>query len=256
MRKRSIGAILLAFSLFLVAAGCKRKAPPPPPPPPPPQPEAPPPAKPVIRTFVAEPSTIQRGESATLRWEVENADSVSIDQGIGTVPASGTRQVFPSTTTTYTLTAIGPGGTATATARVTVTEPPPPPPPPAAPKKTLSQRLAEEVRDAYFDFDKYDIRPDARVTLTQNAEALKSILKDFPNAVIVIEGHCDERGSNEYNLGLGDRRATAAKEFLVQLGVPEANLRTISYGEERPQCQEHNEECWQLNRRVHFSAGE
>ncbi len=257
MRKRQISAVLLACSLFLVAAGCKKKVPPPPPPPPPPKPEAPPPPRPVIKQFVAEPSTIQRGQSATLRWAVENADTVSIDQGIGTVPATGERRVFPSQSTTYTLTAQGPGGTATATARVTVTEPPPPPPPPPQPpKKSLSERLAEEVKDVYFDFDKYDIRPDARETLIQNASALKAILQDFPGATITLEGHCDERGSNEYNLGLGDRRATAVKEFLVQLGVPADALRTISYGEERPQCTESNEECWQRNRRVHFSAGQ
>ena len=255
MNKRNISATLLALSLFLVVAGCKKKAPPPPPPPPPPKP-APAPAKPVVSTFVAEPSTIQRGQSSTLRWSVSNATAVSVDQGIGTVQSSGTRRVFPSSTTTYRLTAKGPGGSASATARVTVTQPPPPPPPPAPPpKKTLSQRLAEEVRDAYFDYDKYNIRPDAQSTLTRSANALKSIISDFPNAVISIEGHCDERGSAEYNLGLGDRRATAAREFLVQLGVAQSRLRTISYGKERPQCTQSNEGCWQRNRRAHFSAG-
>jgi peptidoglycan-associated lipoprotein len=173
------------------------------------------------------------------------------------VQSSGNRQVFPSNTTTYRLTAKGPGGTSEATATVTVTQPPPPPPPaPKPPKRTLSQRLAEEVQDAYFDFDKFDIRPDARDALTRNATALRSILSDFPDAVVTVEGHCDERGSSEYNLGLGDRRATAAKEFLVQLGVSGDRLRTISYGKERPQCTESNEDCWQRNRRAHFSAGQ
>ncbi len=270
MNKRNVSAILLAFSLFLIAAGCKKKAPPPPPPPPPPKPKPAPP-KPVIATFVAEPSSIQRGQSSTLRWSVQNATNISINQGIGSVQASGSRRVFPSSTTTYTLTAKGPGGTATAQATVNVTQPPPPPPPPPKPpKKSLSQRLAEEVQDAYFDFDKYDIRSapekpvcdtaecrqDARATLTRDAEALKAILNDFPSAVITVEGHCDERGSAEYNLGLGDRRATSAKEFLVSLGVPESRLRTVSYGKERPVCTESNEECWQRNRRVHFSAGQ
>lgn len=257
MNQRKIRLLVLAFSLLLVAAGCKKKAPPPPPPPPPPPKEAPAPPGPSISTFVAEPSTIQRGQSSTLRWATSNATEVSISPGIGAVQSSGNRQVFPSDTTTYTLTAKGPGGTATATATVTVTQPPPPPPPPPKPpKKSLSQRLAEEVQDAYFDFDKFDIRPDARETLTRNASALRSILADFPDAVITIEGHCDERGSAEYNLGLGDRRATAAKEFLVQLGIPGDRLRTISYGKERPQCTESNESCWQKNRRAHFSAGQ
>jgi peptidoglycan-associated lipoprotein len=112
------------------------------------------------------------------------------------------------------------------------------------------------VQDAYFDYDKSDIRSDARDTLTNNANALKSILVDFPNASIVLEGHCDERGSAEYNLGLGDRRATSAKEFLVQLGVPSDKVKTISYGKEHPACTESNEACWQKNRRVHFSPGQ
>ncbi len=256
MNKRNISAILLACSLFLIVAGCKKKAPPPPPPPPPPPKEVPKP-KPMIATFVAEPSTIQRGESSTLRWKVENATDISINQGIGTVQSSGDRRVFPSSATTYTLTAKGPGGSATATARVDVTQPPPPPPPPPKPpKKTLSQRLAEEVQDAYFDYDKSNVRPDAQTVLTRNASALRSILSDFPSAVITIEGHCDERGSAEYNLALGDRRATSAREFLVDLGVSESRLRTISYGKERPQCTESNESCWQRNRRAHFSAGQ
>jgi len=173
------------------------------------------------------------------------------------VQSSGDRKVFPSSTTTYTLTAKGPGGEATATARVNVTAPPPPPPAPEPPpKKTLSQRLSEDVQDAYFDYDKSSIRDDARATLTRNAAALKGILSEFQNAVITVEGHCDERGSAEYNLALGDRRATAAKEFLVELGVSGARLRTISYGKERPQCTESDESCWQRNRRAHFSAGQ
>ena len=90
------------------------------------------------------------------------------------------------------------------------------------------------MQDAFFDYDKSDIRADARDALTQDAAALKSILADFPNATIVVEGHCDERGSAEYNLGLGDRRASSAKDFLVQLGVPADRLKTISYGKERP----------------------
>ncbi len=116
--------------------------------------------------------------------------------------------------------------------------------------------MVSEVKDAMFDYDKSDIRADAREALTQDASALKSILADFPNATITIEGHCDERGSAEYNIGLGDRRATAAKDFLVQLGVPADKLKTISYGKERPQCTDANEECYQKNRRDHFAAAQ
>jgi peptidoglycan-associated lipoprotein len=181
---------------------------------------------------------------------------VSIDPGIGSVQASGSRQVYPGDTTTYTMTAKGPGGSASATATVTVTVPPPPPPPPVEQKKGLVERLATDVQDSFFDYDKSDVREDARAILTRDADALKAIFRDFPDAVVQVEGHCDERGSAEYNLGLGDRRATSAKDFLVQLGVGADKLKTISYGKERPQCTESNEGCYQKNRRAHFSAAQ
>jgi peptidoglycan-associated lipoprotein len=113
-----------------------------------------------------------------------------------------------------------------------------------------------ELQDGYFDYDKSDIRADAQTALTQDAATLKTVIADFPSAVLTLEGHCDERGSAEYNQALGDRRASAAKDFLVQLGVPADKLKTISYGKERPQCTEQNESCWQKNRRVHFSTGQ
>jgi peptidoglycan-associated lipoprotein len=258
MTKRKIGAVLLSVSLILFAAGCKKKVPPPPPPPPP-QPTAtptpPPPPKPSVQ-LSAEPGTIERGQSATLRWTVSDATEISIAPGIGTVTARGDREVSPVDTTTYTLTATGPGGTETASATVTVTVPPPPPAPTPEPKKTLSELLSTQVQDAYFDYDKSDIREDARTALTHDAEALKQIFAEVPDAVVQIEGNCDERGSAEYNLGLGDRRATAAKDFLVQLGVPADKLKTISYGKERPVCTESNEECWQKNRHDHFAAAQ
>jgi peptidoglycan-associated lipoprotein len=123
-------------------------------------------------------------------------------------------------------------------------------------KPTIDQMLSGTVTDAYFDYDKSDIREDARGNLTKDADALKAIFASFPDATISIEGHCDDRGSAEYNLALGDRRATAAKEFLTQLGVPGDKLKTISYGKERPQCTDHDESCWQKNRRAHFSTGQ
>jgi len=255
MNKRKISVVLLSMSLILFAAGCKKKTPPPPPPPPPaPKVEAPAPPKPSVQ-FTAEPSTIERGQSATLRWSVSDATDVTIAPAVGPVSARGDRQVSPTDTTTYTLSAKGPGGTETATATVTVAVPPPPPPPPVA-KKSLSELLSTEVQDAYYDYDKSDIREDARATLTRNADALKRIFAEMPDAVVVLEGHCDERGSAEYNLGLGDRRAAGAKEFLQQLGVPADKVKTISYGKERPQCTESNEDCYQKNRRAHFSAAQ
>jgi peptidoglycan-associated lipoprotein len=257
---RKVSAFVLALSLSFFAAGCKKKAPAPPPPPPPKQ-DVPAPAaavKPTVTQFEAEPSTIEKGQASTLRWAVSgDASSISISPGIGTVEASGNRQVYPATTTTYTLTATGAGGTSTSTATVNVTNPPPPPPPsPKAPTRTLSDILKSDVTDALFDYDKSDIREDARAALTRDADVLKSVLSQYPNAVVIVEGHCDERGSAEYNLGLGDRRATAAREFLVQLGVPADRLKPVSYGKERPQCTESNEACWQKNRRAHFEAGQ
>jgi len=259
--KRKWMVLWIALSLAMFAAGCKKKAPPPPPPPPPAPAAAPEPVKPVAPTvaqFSAEPTSIQRGQSSTLRWEVSgNVTSVSIDNAIGNVQNTGNRRVFPSDSTTYTLTATGPGGSTTASATVTVSAPPPPPPP-EAPKQTITmeQRLSSDVQDVYFDYDKSDVSGEARDVLTRDAAAIKSIIADFPNASVVVEGHCDERGSAEYNLGLGDRRASSAKDFLVQLGVPADRLKTISYGKERPQCTESNESCWQKNRRAHFSPGQ
>ncbi len=208
----------------------------------------------MIAQFTAEPDSIERGQASTLRWSVNDATSVTIE-GLGAVQTNGSRQVFPSNTTTYTLTATG-TRTVKATATVNVTVPPPPPTGPPADKKPFTSRLESEITDAYFDYDSSDIREDARNALTRDADALKAILRDFPNNSLVLEGHCDERGSAEYNLGLGDRRATAAKEFLIQLGIPGDRLKTISYGKERPQCADSNEACWQKNRRAHFSAGQ
>ena len=258
--RNKLGTLLLMVMLALFAAGCKKKVPPPtptPPPPPPPKAEVVKPAAPRVSSFEAEPSTVERGQAVTLRWSVTGeATEVRIEPGIGTINASGSRQVFPSNTTTYTLTATGPGGSNSATASVNVTAPPPPAPPPPRVTRSLTEWLAQEVQDAYFDYDSSTIREDARAVLSRNAEVLKAIFAEHRDASIGVEGHADERGSAEYNLGLADRRATAAKEFLVQLGVPEGRLKPVSYGKERPQCTESNEGCWQRNRRAHFSVGQ
>ena len=261
--KRKFSIICLALALAMFAAGCKKKVPAPAPPPPPP-PVVQPPAAAAGRSDRCAVHGGAHLDSARpvvphcVGKSPAHVTSVSINQGVGTVQSTGSSRVSPSDSTTYTLTATGPGGSVTSSATVNVSAPPPPPPPPPppAPTVTIDQRLGSDVQDAYFDYDKTDIRSDARDALSKNAAALKSILSDFPNASIVIEGHCDERGSAEYNLGLGDRRASAAKEFLQGLGVPADRLKTISYGKERPQCTEQNETCWQKNRRVHFVAGQ
>lgn len=266
MNKRTLNAAVFCAMLLVASAGCKKKAPAPPPPPPPAPtatptpPPPPPPPKPQaarINSFTAEPQTIQRGQSATLSWSVANATDISINQGLGAVAANGTRQVFPANTTTYNLTARSAGGNDMRSVTVNVTVPtPPPPPPPTAPKVSGAEMLSREAQDAYFDYDKNDIRDDARQALTRDADLLKRIFAADPSFSVVIEGHCDERGSAEYNLGLGDRRATSAKDFLVGLGLPEGRIRIISYGKERPVCTEADEACYQRNRRAHLAPAQ
>lgn len=114
--------------------------------------------------------------------------------------------------------------------------------------------LLAAIQDAYFDYNRHDLRADAVSALEKNVAALRSILRGLPNLSITIEGHCDERGSAEYNLGLGDQRARTAREFLIALGIPGSQLRAISFGKERPQCVESNDACWQKNRRAHLAA--
>ncbi len=125
--------------------------------------------------------------------------------------------------------------------------------PDAATKARIDELLAK-IEDAYFDYDKHTLRPDAISALQADSTELRDILKDYPEYKLTIEGHCDERGSAEYNMALGDQRARAAKDYLVQVGIPSDQLSLISYGKERPVCEDHNEACWQKNRRVHIVA--
>jgi peptidoglycan-associated lipoprotein len=232
---------LIAAVLALVAlSACNKKKPTPPPPsvPPPPAPTA---------SLNANPTTVDRGQQVTLSWRTENATDVSIQPGVGKVDLSGSQSVTPTESTTYRLTANGPGGTQEATARVTVNQPPPPPPPQQT-SETLQQSFASNVKDVYFDYDKDDLRPDGQAAAQADAQWLKA----HPQAKITIEGHCDERGSTEYNLDLGDRRARSVMNALVQLGVPSSQMSTKSFGKEAPFCTESNEDCWQRNRVGHF----
>ena len=130
-----------------------------------------------------------------------------------------------------------------------VAAPPPPPPAPAPPRSAPAEfRPHPELGDVFFDFDRYALKPDAARTL----DASIAWLKANPSALVLIEGHCDERGTNAYNLVLGERRARAALEYLVSRGVAAARIEMISYGEERPACTERSETCWSRNRRAHF----
>lgn len=124
---------------------------------------------------------------------------------------------------------------------------------PDAATKARIQDLLDRIQDAYFDYDKHNIRPDAQKTLTDDAHTLAEILKDYPEYKLTVEGYCDERGSEEYNLALGDARAKQAKDYLVTLGIPGNQLRTVSYGKDKPVCTDSTESCWQKNRRAHIT---
>jgi peptidoglycan-associated lipoprotein len=231
---------VLATLLFLaLISGCGNKKTPPPPPPPPP-------AKPVTATLSANPASIQSGQSSTLTWSAENADQVTLNGKA--VDPNGSQSVSPTQTTSYHLAATGKGGNQSADATVTVTQPPPPPPPPP-PSVTDEQLFAQSVVDIYFDYDKYDLRSDAQQALNQAAQAISQ----HPNWKVRIEGNCDERGSTEYNLSLGSNRAQAAKDALAKAGVGPDQLTTISYGKEKPVCNDATEDCWQKNRHDHFT---
>ena len=237
-------ALLVAGLVATVfTAGCKKKpvaaAPPPPPAVEQPKPQ------PTV-TLSANPTSITKGDSSTLSWSSTNATQLTIAPEVGTVTAEGSTKVTPGDSTTYTVTASGPGGSASATARVVVSTPPPPPE--KAPEPDYNKIFTDEVRDAYFDFNKADIRPDARQALAKTAE----LLRNYPQFRVTIEGHCDERGSTEYNLALGDRRAGAVKQYLVSLGISADRMTTVSFGKEKPFCTQSNETCWQQNRRGHF----
>jgi peptidoglycan-associated lipoprotein len=235
------GALLSATLAMVFAVGCKKKpaaAPAPPPPPPPPA------AKPSV-SIQANPTTIDKGGSSTLSWTSTDATQLTIAPDVGGVNAQGSTQVSPASSTTYTVTASGPGGSADSSVRVTVNQPAPPPPPP--PARDLGQEFLANVHTVYFDFNKADIRTDQRDGLAHSAE----FLRQNPQIKLTIEGNCDSRGSTEYNLVLGDRRASAVKNYLVQLGISADRINTVSYGKEKPVCQEENESCWQQNRNGH-----
>jgi peptidoglycan-associated lipoprotein len=242
MKQLTLRSSALVFALggILFLGACDKKQPPPP------QPAPPAPAAPTA-SLTASPDRIDKGQSTTLTWQTSNATDISID-GVGAVQPSGTQQVTPSESTTYTLTAKGAGGTQSATARVTVNAPPPPPPAPTTSNLTEEQMFAQNVKDIYFDYDKSDVRGDQQAVVQQDA----AFLQQHPNVTFTIEGHCDERGSTEYNLALGDSRASAVKNALVSAGVSADRVKTTSLGKERPFCTESNESCWQQNRRGHF----
>jgi peptidoglycan-associated lipoprotein len=125
---------------------------------------------------------------------------------------------------------------------------------PDAKTRARIDELLARIQDAYFDYDRHNLRPDALKTLEADSKELGEIVRQYPDFKMKIEGYCDERGSAEYNMALGDRRAAAAQEFLVAQGIPKAQLTLTSYGKENQVCTDHTEECWQKNRRAHIVA--
>ena len=231
-------AIVIALGAIMMLGACKKKAAPPPPPPPPPPPAP-------TASISVSPDTVQQGQAATLSWQTSGATDISID-GIGAVQASGSQQVTPTESTTYHLVAKGSGGTQEATTRLTVSAPAAAaPPPPSASEEDL---FGQAVKDIYFEYDKSDISGSQQASVQADAQ----FLGQHSNISFTIEGHCDERGSTEYNLALGDQRASSVKNALVSAGVSANRIKTISYGKEKPFCMESNESCWQQNRRGHF----
>ena len=233
-----VPALLIAL---VIVTGCKKKTPPPAAQTAPPVTAPAPTAK-----ITAQPDAISAGDQVTLTWKTTDATSVSIE-GIGDLPTSGTKSVTPTASTNYHLVARGEGGTADDTARVTVSAPPPV----AQPTNSMSaeEEFKANVQDIFYAYDAYDVSPEAQGILSKDAAYFNS----HPNVRIVIGGYCDERGSNEYNLALGQNRADAAKSALITAGIAAGRIRVVSYGKEKPFCSESTEACWQQNRRAGFS---
>lgn len=190
------------------------------------------------------PDTVDKGQPAELSWNTQNASTVTID-GVGAVSASGSKRITPDSSTTFHLTAQGDGGSTEASARITVN---------IGPDKTTrltdEQLFAQNVKDVFFNYDNYDIREDELAIVNADAD----FLVQHPNMKLVISGHCDERGSEVYNMGLGENRAGKVKEILEQRGVTADRIKIISYGKERPFCTTGEDEtCFQQNRRAHFA---
>lgn len=248
-QRRRQYAVTLLVAVTLLSFSCRRSTPPPPPPAQPAA-AAPPPAPAPTITLTASATSITAGESTTLQWSSTNASSVTIDPGVGSVATSGSRAVSPTSSVTYQATATGPGGTANAPLRITVNQPAAAAPPPAPPVTlTVDQLFQRDMQPILFDFDRSEIRP-SEVGKVQTAARF---LQENPGVQITISGHADERGSQEYNIGLGDRRANSIRQALIERGIAASRINTVSFGEERPVCNQSTEACWQRNRRGEFT---
>ena len=250
LRTRSVrAALILAFAMAAIT-GCHKTPAPVNPASTAPTETAPTPAPTAVLT--ADPLAIDLGQSVVLNWRTTSATSVSID-GIGPVNINGTQTVSPSTSTNFHLVAKGDGGTTEANVRVTVRVPVAPAVPAEATTGNAEmgseEAFHQNVADIFFDYDSYALRPEGQAAATKAA----SYLVSHPDIKIVIGGYCDDRGSAEYNLALGENRANAAKTALVNAGVAANRIRVVSYGKEKQFCTEDTESCWQQNRRAQFS---
>jgi peptidoglycan-associated lipoprotein len=243
--------VLLAAASLALATGCHKKtsgidpnALGPLPTPPAPAPTA---------TITADPLAIDLGGTVVLNWRTMNATTVTID-GIGQVNVNGTQTVSPSNSTNFHLVARGDGGTTEANVRVTVRVPQVAPVGNTAMDNANADATSDAafhaaVQDVFFDYDSFDINASSQTAVNQAA----NYLVQHPAIRILIGGYCDERGSAEYNLALGENRANAAKTALVSAGIAATRIRTVSYGKEKQFCTEATESCWQQNRRAQFT---
>jgi outer membrane protein OmpA-like peptidoglycan-associated protein len=205
--------------------------------------------QPPAAKFSAEPAGISPGKCSTLTWSTENTKTVEIDQGVGAVAASGSKEVCPTETTQYMLTATGTGGTIYEAATVTVNPPEPPPPPAAAPvpvpppARVVIDRLTLHVN---FDFDKSVIR---KADLSELEKAV-AFVKKYPDSKVALEGHTDSRGTEKYNMKLSQRRADAVKKYLVDKGEKADRITTEAKGEGSPIADNKTDKGRFENRRV------
>jgi peptidoglycan-associated lipoprotein len=196
-----------------------------------------------------EPELIQEGESALLTWEATNADRVVIDHNIGSVEVSGRIRFFPEGTTSYEVAAEGAGGTMVknVTVEVLMDE--------IISEEDLTGRPLREqfesfVQPVFFKYDRTELTSEARNALNESIGWLTR--SENAQVRFLIEGHCDQRGTEEYNLALGDKRAQTVRAYLLEGGVDGGRMRTLSLGEERPFDSRQTEQAWALNRRAHF----
>jgi peptidoglycan-associated lipoprotein len=252
LKRANLAATLAMLIMGLALVGCKSHRQPLASIPEAPSAAAPAPPAPPVCKLTAEPAAIDQGKSVTLSWSSENATNVSIDPSLGKQLTEGSVTASPENSTTFVLTATGPSGSATCTARVTVSAATAPPAPSVSEENIAGGEgaLAGQIQDIFFDYDSADLRPDAQLTLTRDA----ALLKVHSGVPIAIQGNCDQRGSEEYNLGLGQHRAKAARDFLANLGVPESSMTAVSFGRDRLVCSDNTEDCYKQNRRDHLEV--